>query len=166
MPFFVHPSFLIFNFQFSISLFLCPKQSIAPPVPPPAPPAPAPPAVPPAPVRRGQGRRADGWHRYVGECRPRRLHRDTGVDSRGCVAYPAACNPCSYECVECLWNEDGETVQLCLSVWCRPWAVPAGKEWFSGGGQDLEGVQPCFPVTWPFIFALTFYIKIHASHSE
>ena len=127
MPFFVHPSFLIFNFQFSISLFLCPKQSIVPPVLPPAPPVPAPPAVPPVPVRRGQGRRADGWHRYVGECRPRRLHRDTGVDSRGYGAYPAACNPCSYECVECLWNEDGETVQLCLSVWCRLWALPAGK---------------------------------------
>ena len=138
----------------------------APPVPPPAPPAPTPPAVPPAPARTRRDRRGAFRHRCVGGCHPRRHHRGVGVGSQECESYPAACNPCPYECVECLSHEDGDTVQLMHIRPVSPWAVPAGKEWFSGGGQDLEGVQPCFPVTWPFIFALTFYIKIHANHSE
>ena len=105
------------------------------------PPAPAPPPVPPVLVRRGQGRRAGGRHRYVGGCHRRRPRWDTGVDSRGCVAYPAACNPCSYECVECLWNEDGETVHYAYSSGAARGRYLRGRrKWFCVGAQDLEGV--------------------------
>ena len=71
------------------------------------------------------------------------------------------------KCVECLRNEM-RTVKPSNYAYPTGAALggTCGEEVVVQWGQDLEGVQLCIPVTWPFIFAVTFYTKIRASHSE